>query len=239
MVKKLITVAVDDDEAFISDLLQLCKDSPFIEIAYTFNNPHEFLSKAPLINFDLCLLDIQMPGMDGTTLAQVLNKKPVIFISGTDYKFRDALNLSPIDIVPKPVLKDRLYKAFEKAYNLLAEKKEYALFNVAESKRKVKLRMSEIMLISTDEVDPRNKLVWMKNGDMFTLMNYKMQHLTESSPFLIQVNKAQAVALEAVNEVEYDLLTLKGINADNGKPKQITLGAAFRSKFKERMFYNK
>ncbi len=239
MIKKLRTVAVDDDEYFLSSLLQLCKESPIVEVKDTFTDPTEFLKQAPELIFDLCLLDIQMPGIDGTTLAQVLNDKPVIFISGTDHKFRDAIDISPIDIVTKPIMKDRLYKAFQKAHELLVEKKEYELFNVAESRRKVNIRLVDIIFVSTDEIDPRNKQVWLKNGEKYTLMNCKMDLLTANSPSLIQVNKSQAVSLEAVHEVEYDLLTLKGITAEDGKPKQITLGMVYRAKFKERMFYNK
>jgi len=238
MLKKLKAVAVDDSESILSTLEQMCKESSIIELVRTFNNPKEFLEHAPMLEFDLCLLDIEMPQMEGTTLAQVISNKPIIFISGSDQKFRDALNLAPVDIVPKPILKDRLYKAFEKAFNMFAEKKEYELFNVAESSKKVKIRLKDIMLITTDDIDPRHKLAWLKGGETYTLMNCKIEHLTANSPTLVQVNRAEAVSLEAVHEVEHDLITLKGILADNGKPKQVTLGAAFKKKFKERMFYS-
>lgn len=237
MRKKLQAIAVDDDPFFLSSLLQLCKESPLVEVVHSFTDPAEFLQQAPMLTFDLCLLDIQMPAMDGITLAQVLNNKPVIFISGTDYKFRDALNISPIDIVTKPIMKDRLYSAFQKAFDLLMEKKEFELFNVAESSRKVKIRLTDIILVSTDEIDPRNKEVWLKGGEKYTLMNVNIERLTANSPLLVQVNKSQAVSLDAVNEVEFDLLTLTGVKADDGRPKQVTLGTVYRAKFKERMFY--
>jgi two-component system LytT family response regulator len=238
MLKKLKAIAVDDDVSILSTLEQMCKASPIIELVHTFTNPNEFLGKAPMLEFDLCILDIQMPQMEGITLAQVLKNKPVIFVSGSDERFRDALNLSPIDIVPKPILKDRLYKAFEKAHSLLGEKKEYELFNVAESNKKVKIRLQDILLITTDDVDPRHKQAWLRSGEKYTLMNCKIEHLTANSQALIQVNRAEAVSMEAVHEVEYDLITLKGVLTDNGKPKQVTLGAAFKKKFKERMFYS-
>jgi len=237
MLKKLKAIAVDDNSAILATLQQMCKDSPLLELIGTFTDPNEFLAKAPILEFDLCLLDIQMPKMDGTTLAQILKNKPVIFISGSDERYRDALNLSPIDIVPKPILKDRLYAAFEKAHNQLVEKIEYELFNIAESSKKVKLKLTDILMVSTDEIDPRNKEVWMRTGEKYTLMNCKIEHLTANSSSLIQINRGEAVSLEAIHEVEHDLITLKGLLADNGKPKQITLGAAFKKKLQERMFY--
>ena len=235
---KLKAIAVDDNPGVLATLQEMCKDSPFVEIVGTFTDPRKFLLKAPSLEFDICFLDIQMPEMEGTTLAQILKNKPVIFISGSDDKFRDALNLSPIDIVPKPILKDRLFKAIEKGYNQLGEKKEYQLFNVAESNKKVKIRLPDIMLITTDDIDPRHKIAWMRNGEKYTLMNTKLEHLVQNSTSLVQVNRSMAVSLEAVHEVEYDLITLKGIFDEDKKPMQVTLGSAFKAKFKEKMFYN-
>jgi len=238
MLKKLRAVAVDDDSSILSTLEAMCKESPLIELVCAFTSPTEFLKQLPKLNFDLCILDIQMPEMEGTVLAQVLNNKPVIFVSGSDERFRDALNLNPIDIVPKPILQDRLYKAFKKAYDQLAEKREFELFCVAEFKHKVKIRLQDIMLVTTDDVDARHKQAWMKNGDKYTLMNCNIEHLTTNCAALIQVNKREAVSLEAVHEVEHDLITLKGLLADDGRCIQVTLGAAFSKKFKERMFYS-
>ena len=234
----LRVATVDDDPNIHTTIKQMCKESPYVEIVYSYTDPEKFLTDAPLLDFDLCTLDIQMPGIEGTAVAQVLNGKPVIFITGSDDRFRDALNLSPIDIVPKPILKDRLYKAIEKAYTALAGKKEYELFNVAESNKKVKIRLGDILLVSTDEIDPRHKQVWLKNGETYTLMNYRLDDLVEHSPTLIQVNRAELVSLEAVHEVERDLITLKGVKAENGKPMQITLSPSFKKKFMDKMFYS-
>jgi len=238
MLNKLKIIAVDDSEMVLMLLEQMCKESPIVDIVRTFIDSVDFLAQAPTLEFDLCLLDINMPGMDGITLAQLLKNKPVIFIDGTDYTFKNALDLSPIDIVPKPIIQERLNKAFEKAYSLLACKREYGLFNVAESKKKVKIHLIDIMLITTDDVDPRHKLAWMRNGEKYTLMNYSIEHLTSNSSALVQVNKGEAVSMEAVHEVEHDQITLKGILSESGMPKQVTLGNAFKEKFRERMFYN-
>jgi DNA-binding LytR/AlgR family response regulator len=233
----LRVVTVDDDPNIHATLKQMCKESPYIEIVYSYTDPEKFLAEAPMLDFDLCTLDIQMPGMEGITVAQVLKGKPIIFITGADNRFRDALNLSPVDIVPKPILKDRLFKAIEKAYSALASKKEYELFNVAESNKKVKIRLADILLVSTDDVDPRHKQIWLKTGEQYTLMNYKLDDLVEHSQNLIQVNRAELVSIEAIHEVERDMITLKGIKADNGKPKQITLSPNFKKKLMDRMFY--
>lgn len=78
----------------------------------------------------------------------------------------------------------------------------------------------------------------MRGGGKYTLMNIKLEHLVQNSPTLVQVNRAAAVSLEAVHEVEYDLITLKDIVNESGQQMQVTLGSAFKSKFKERMYFS-
>jgi DNA-binding LytR/AlgR family response regulator len=236
MARKLKAIIVDDDQFMVNTILDLCKDSQIVEICKTFNNPKEFIEKAPLIDFDLAMLDIQMPEMEGTIVAQMMKNKPFIFITGSDHKLRDALNLSPIDVVTKPILKDRLDKALSKAYELLADKKEYELFNVAESNKKVQIHLPDILFVTTDTVDPRHKVAFMRNGTKYTIMDCSLETLIDSCPLLVQVNKREAVSMEAVNEVEHDMITLKDITAKDA-PKYANLGRAYKKSFKEKMFY--
>jgi two-component system LytT family response regulator len=236
MARKLKLVVLDDDPYIISVIRDLCKDSQIVEISKTFNYPLDFIKQVPLLDFDLAVLDVQMPEMEGIIVAQMLKKKPFIFVTGADDRLRDVLSLSPIDVVTKPILKDRLDKAFEKAYELLSDKREYAMFNVAESNRKMKLRLPDIMLAVTDEVDPRHKIVYLKSGEKYTIMDYSLEKLIDACPTLIQVNKREAVSMEVVNEVEYDMIMLRGIQG-NEVPKYVTLGRAFSKPFKERMFF--
>ncbi len=238
MARKLKTIIVDDDPFIVSMIEDLCRDSAIVEVIKTFNNPKEFIENAPSLDFDLCLLDIQMPEMEGLVVAQMLKNKPFIFITGSDNKLRDALSLSPVDIVTKPILKDRLDRALSKAYELFMDKKEYELFSVAESNRKMNIHLPDILLAVTDTIDPRHKLVFMRNGEKYTLMDCTLERLLDSCPLLVQANKAEAVSLEAVNEVEHDMATIKGLGGKDA-PKYVTLGRAFRKSFKERLFYNR
>ena len=238
MARKLKAIVLDDDKFIVGIIEDLCRDSSIVEIVKTFSNPKEFLEQAPMLNFDLCLLDIQMPEMEGLVVAQMLKNKPFIFITGSDDKLRDALSLSPVDVVTKPILKDRLDKALSKAYELFMDKQEYELFSVAESSKKMSLHLPDILLVVTDTVDPRHKLVYMRNGEKYTIMDCTLERLLDSCPMLVRANKAEAVSLEAVNEVEHDMATLKGIGGKDA-PKYVTLGRAFRKSFKEKLFYNR
>lgn len=236
MSNKLKVVIVDDDPFSVLILQDHCKGSPLAEIVASFNDPREFLKSAHTLEFDLCVLDIMMPQMEGTMVAQILKNKPVIFVTGVYDKLREALDLAPIDIVTKPVFKARLDKALGKAFTLLARKEDFRVFNVAAKEGRVKLALPDIMLVLTDVIDSRHKQVLMRNGKVHTLMDCSMDDLLLACPLLVQANKGTAVSMELVNEVELDCISLKGTRSNN-IPMQIPLGRAYRKGFIEKLSY--
>lgn len=238
MTQKLKTVIVDDDTFIVSMLKDLCSDSSLVEVVAAYLDPREFLRDAPMLDFDLVLLDVHMPQLDGTVLAQMLNNKPVIFVTGSENRLKDVLNLSPIDVVVKPIVKERLCKAFEKAAQLIILRKEYELFNVAESSKKVKIKLSDIFIITSDPGDSRNKRAIMRNGSKYTIMDYTLDQMLAVCPYLVQVNKAQLISMEAFEEIDHDLIVMKPIPG-LGSGIEVTLSRSYRQKFMEKVFYRK
>jgi DNA-binding LytR/AlgR family response regulator len=236
MPTKLKAVIVDDDPISIAMLKDYCEDSGMVEVVACYNDPRNFLNNANRLKFELCLLDIMMPEMEGTAVAQILKDKPVIFVTGVYEKLKEALALSPIDIVTKPLYKVRFDKAIAKAYALLATKEKYKVFNVAESVDKIKLCLSDILLLLTDESDSRHKQVFMRDGEMHTLMDYSLEEILENCPSLLQVNKSAAASLEVIGEVKHDNLRLTGIKSPEA-PCAIYLGRAFRKELMAKLAY--
>jgi DNA-binding LytR/AlgR family response regulator len=234
----LKTVIVDDSPFDSTVLKDLLENSELIHVSHVFNNPKEFIDKAPTLDMDLCLLDIVMPEMDGLTVAQLLGGKPIIFVTGVDTQLRGALSLNPIDIITKPLNKGRLDQSVEKAYKLLRNTKEYGVFSMAESKRKVKIHLPDIILVTTDEIDPRHKIVLMNNGIKHTVMECSLDTLLNLCPNLVQVNKAELVSLEAINEVQHDRISINCHGEKTNKPKEVTLSRAYKDGFRKRVFFN-
>lgn len=185
----LKTVIVDDSQFDSSILKDLLSNSELVHVSHIFHNPKEFIEKAPTLEMDLCLLDIVMPEMDGLTVAQLLAGKPIIFVTGVDTQLRGALSLNPIDVITKPFNKDRLDQSIEKAYKILRNTREYAVFSMAESKRKVKIHLPDIILVTTDEIDPRHKIVLMNNGIKHTIMECSLETLLNLCPTLFRLTK--------------------------------------------------
>ncbi len=237
MNRKLKCVLVDDDIIIIEAIKDLIRNSNIAEITHCFTNPKKFLKSLPEIDFDLCLLDIYMPEMEGLTVARLLKNKPIIFITGIESKLKEALELAPIDVITKPVKKDRLDKALTKAHCLISRAKEFEFFNVAENNTKVKLRLADIYFVQADTIDPRNKEVLLFNGTKYTLMDCTFEELLEISPGLAQVNKSELVSLDAVDKINYTLVTLKSLSSDKSKSKEVFLTNAYRKRFMNRVSY--
>jgi two-component system LytT family response regulator len=234
MNRRLKCVIVDDDEFTIQIIKGLLQDSLIVEVIHTFSNPIKFIESERNIDYDLCLLDIVMPEINGISIAKQLNKKPLIFITGEYHMLKDAVEFSPIDIVLKPITKDNLNRALGKVLIMNGNRDlKYELFYVAEENGKVKISLTDILYVQTDEVDRRNKTIIMKDQKKFTLMDCKLQVFLNLCPNLIQVNKSELISIESLYKIENDLITLEGV-IENGKAKQVTLGRTYRKAFLRR-----
>ncbi|HXP51223.1 MAG TPA: response regulator [Bacteroidia bacterium] len=236
MLGRLKGVVVDDDKLMHEILADFYHGSDLMDIRYFFSSSKKFIAQAPKLDFDICLLDINMPYKDGLALAKRLKFKAVIFITGSIDKLKDALDLSPVDVVTKPFNKARLDHAIVKAQILFAGYIKYALMNVVESDRKVKITIPDIVFVSTDVHDPRNKRLMIKGGQVYTLKNYSLHELSDMAPHLVQANKSELVSMEAIDELQHDKLTLKKeFTGDN--PFEITLSPLYSKDLKMRVFY--
>ncbi len=72
----MIHVAITDDQSIIINGLQkILSDKPEIKIIGTYTNGDELLAGLEVIQPDVLLLDIQMPGKTGIELAGIITKK--------------------------------------------------------------------------------------------------------------------------------------------------------------------
>jgi len=113
---KLKCLLLDDELTGLSYLKMLCEQIPELEVVKAFNSPLKFFTELPKLDFDLCILDIEMPEMNGLQVANLLNGRPVIFTTAYKEYAADAFDLNAVDYVRKPLTKERLEKAVKKAF---------------------------------------------------------------------------------------------------------------------------
>jgi two-component system, LytTR family, response regulator LytT len=127
-----ISTLLADDEALATDeSSSLLKDSADIEIVGTAANGPEAFEKIQDLEPELVFLDVQMPGLDGMSLIRKVRAwsaehgmDPPHFILTTAYDQYaiEAFRLEALDYILKPVDKDRLAEAVERAQRVIGEK---------------------------------------------------------------------------------------------------------------------
>jgi DNA-binding LytR/AlgR family response regulator len=241
----LNTVIVDDDESSIELLSDYCEGLPFVDVAGRFQSPTKFIELLPALDFDLCVLDLNLTEISGLKIAQQLKGTPIIFVTAGEKISKAAYDFAPIDIVSKPFREERLEVAFKRAYHLHGERswvrkqtnseyKNYELFNIEGVKGRFKLKLADILFVYTDKKDPRHKNVIMKDGSIFRVMNCKFEKLLALTPHLIRANGSQMVSVELVQNYIHNRISLTAPVGEE-KSKEIVLTQRFRKDFKERM----
>jgi DNA-binding NtrC family response regulator len=136
---------VDDEVQFLEAIAQRLRKRDFD--VYTATNGPEAIELAGREKFDIALLDLKMPGMDGTEVLKVLKKDhgfiEVIILTGHG-SLESAVELTKLgafDYLPKPYEIDLLIQKLKEAYETRLRKK----FAADEDK------MSRIMEIGVSE----------------------------------------------------------------------------------------
>ncbi|MBD3205608.1 response regulator [Candidatus Bathyarchaeota archaeon] len=112
---------VDDDEFLTETFKVLLEDSGFM--VETANNGNEAILKASQRNFDLAILDLILPDMDGKELSKKLKKKNrsmnVILLTGKVEALEEINyeNSGSDEILIKPISPEELLKVTEKLKN--------------------------------------------------------------------------------------------------------------------------
>lgn len=129
MKSSISAILIDDEFSALRGLQQkLHKNFPEIEILNTFQQPEKAIEALQQKQPDLVFLDIQMPRMTGFELLTKLKNIDfqIIFVTAYNEYALEALKVSAVDYVLKPVDGDDLIIAVNKALKLIEEKQTNA-----------------------------------------------------------------------------------------------------------------
>ena len=114
---------VDDEAPARNRLRRMLAALPDVQVAAEAATGQEALRLIPLKKPDVLLLDISMPGLDGMTLAQMLQSAghapAIIFCTAWSDQAVEAFECEAIDYLVKPVRAERLERAMDKARRFL------------------------------------------------------------------------------------------------------------------------
>ncbi|MFT4155222.1 LytR/AlgR family response regulator transcription factor [Parafilimonas sp.] len=230
---KLKCLLLDDELPGLTYLKMLCEQLPEIEVAKAFNNPKLLVQELPALEFDFCILDIEMPAMNGLQVAGMLHEKPVIFITAYKEYAAEAFDLDAVDYVRKPVKKERLRQAVHKIKNRLENKTARTQFiQLNTDKGKALVYFNNLCYIKASDIDSRDKVALLYDQTIITLKNISFEKLQGLLPHdeFVRVNKKEMISLKTVQVFSADEITTN-IPSAQGGTLRLTLSEAYKKDF--------
>lgn len=231
--KVLRCILVDDELPALTYLRTLCGQLPNVQVVKAYNDAEKMLAELQGQEFDVCVLDIEMPQMNGLELAKQLEGKAVIFSTAYREYAADAFDLSAVDYLRKPYQLERLEKAFVKARAWLDGRGAH--LGVAEFNSnigRVVLHFNDIGLITTAESDRRDKRVILNSGQEVLLKNVSFEELLQALPaaHFCRINRKTIITFSNVAAYTHDWITY---NLQGASTRQIKLSltASYRDAF--------
>ena len=115
MTGPLTVLVIDDERPALDELAFLLRGDDRVADILTSDSATHALRVLREEDVDCVFLDIQMPGLTGLELAQVLSRfrspPPIVFVTAHESHAVEAFDLQAVDYVLKPVRADRLAEA--------------------------------------------------------------------------------------------------------------------------------
>lgn len=225
-------IIVDDEPLARDELQAQIKEISKVEILGKFSNAPSALAFLKDNDVDLIFLDIEMPMVTGLEFAaQLLKKALIIFTTAYSQYALDSYELDAIDYLLKPIAKERLEKAINKAETykkLLSDDTEKSIiergtddFLIIKSERRFhRIKFSDIRYIEglKDYV-----VIYTTSQKLITAMNLKNIHQKMPQNIFLRVSKSYIVNTNYVESFDHHSIFIGGY--------EISLGEVYKKEF--------
>ncbi|OYT99848.1 MAG: DNA-binding response regulator [Burkholderiales bacterium PBB1] len=174
---------------------------------------------------DLVLLDVQMPGRDGTQLAEELRALPrppaVVFVTAHAGHALKAFDLEAVDYLTKPVRSERLQLALQRVAARLAPIAAAAdavvqpdpVLVVSERGRVVRVPLAEVLYLKAEL-----KYVTLRTAAHTHVLDDALSDLEQRlGPRFLRVHRNALVARSAISALERRAMNDKGNEGDDAE----------------------
>ncbi|MES2628801.1 MAG: response regulator transcription factor [Bacteroidota bacterium] len=233
---KLKCLLLDDELKGLTYLKMLCEEIPGLEVVKAFSSPDRFLAEFQDLDADLCILDIEMPGISGLEVAKRVGKRMVIFTTAYKEYAAEAFDLDVVDYVRKPVTLERLTQAVQKAVQRKPAEPATPPLTLNTDKGRAVIPFGQLLYIRASEIDSRDKVAQFQDSHQLTLKNISFEKLQELLPGdeFVRINKKEIIALKIVHAFSAGIVTV-GLPDDAGKTRQLSLSEVYRKEFITRL----
>ena len=209
---KLRVLLVDDESLARSRLTTLLGDcvAPGAVVSSEAADAKQAMNALKLGTFDVVLLDIRMPGIDGITLAQTIAAMPqppaVVFVTAHSEHAVKAFELEAIDYLTKPVRLERLQQTLQKVERHLQVKRglEADLIDdvlvLQDRGRTERLPLSEVLYLKAEL-----KYITVRTALRSYVFDGSLSELEERhAAWFMRVHRNALIARRAVRALERD-----------------------------------
>ena len=174
---------VDDEKLARERLRELLNEIGGHNVVGEAMNGNEAVERSAELNPDVVLMDIRMPGMDGLEAAMHLmgmeNPPKVIFTTAYDQHALHAFEVNAVDYLLKPIRKDRLAGALDKAKKLTLQ--QLKDINEAQESPRARTHISVHLRGNIRLVPVKDILYFMADSKYVTVRTPAEEHLIEDS----------------------------------------------------------
>ncbi len=215
---ELRVLLVDDEELArlrLRGLVNECVD-PKASVVGEAANATQAMAWLATARCDLLLLDVQMPGRDGTQLAAELRQLPeppaVVFVTAHPQHALRAFDLEAVDFLTKPVRRERLHAALQRVAQRLALQRpgaeaaapatgadeEAPVIVVADRGRVLRVALAEVLYFKAEL-----KYVTLRTADHTYVLDEALSDLEQRlGERFLRVHRNALVARSAVRALE-------------------------------------
>jgi DNA-binding LytR/AlgR family response regulator len=173
-------VLIADDEPIARQVLREHVESiPGLVLAGEASTGAEALQRILELKPDLVLLDLQMPELDGLSAVRSLrgeSKPLIIFVTAHERHALEAFEVGAVDYLLKPIRRERLERAVEKARRQALPAKGTAAPAPAALRKIVGRRGSDMYLL-----DPAEIVAFQAEGELVHIVTAAQRYLSDHS----------------------------------------------------------
>lgn len=121
--ERIRTIVIDDEPYNLEEISDLVAKTGFLDVYKKYLNPLDALADANDIMPQVAFVDIELPGMNGLTLAErlleIIPEIIIVFITSYNQYTTEAYNMNAFDYIMKPVSFQRFNRMIQRLKNEL------------------------------------------------------------------------------------------------------------------------
>lgn len=224
----MLTCVIIDDEPLATAVLgRYCAQLPFLQLVATFHDSLAALAFLQTTAVDVVLLDIDMPGLSGVQLAQILPARAgtrLLFTTAHDHYALQGYELGVADYLLKPIAFPRFVQALTRVQQALSTEASPPPADAMFVKHEHRLqRVAFADLLYVEGCKEYLQLHLAGGSKLLTLQSFRRVEEVLPPHRFARIHRSYLVALNRIEHVERSRVQLAG--------HLLPLGEAYREAF--------